>query len=226
MAEIDWLKTAFTFGYDSGEILDPVPSSTRLKQEILIGGSYRTAFFKAVFPFLRPDSNVLELGPGKGSWSRAILNFIPEGTLTTVDFVDVTSWLRPEDYAGRLICHQAADFSLSELPDDQFDFAWSFGVLCHHTIEQIEIVLTKLLRKTKIGGVSVHQYADWNKIYKSGRPLQVADLIQKSVTDLESWWPSNSKPAMAAAAERAGWRIVFDDLDLFERDGIIVLKRW
>src|SRR5579859_6023483 len=137
MADMDWLKTAFTSGYDSGEILDSVPSSTRLKQEVLIGGSYRTAFFKAVFPFLRPDSNVLELGPGKGSWSRAILSFIPEGTLTTVDFVDVTRWLRPEDYAGRLICHQVSDFSLSELPDDQFDFAWSFGVLCHHTIEQI-----------------------------------------------------------------------------------------
>ena len=226
MANVDWLKTTFVGGYDSGEILDFVPSSTRLKQEVMIGGSYRDAFIKAVFPFLRPDSQVLEIGPGKGSWSRAILEFIPEGSLTTVDFVDVTPWLRPETYGGRLVCHQVIDFSLSMLPDNHFDFCWSFGVLCHHTVEQIEAVLAKLLGKMKVGGVAVHQYAEWNKLYRSGRPLQVADLIQKPTTDTESWWPSNSKDAMAAVAEKSGWKVIFDDLDLFERDGMIVLKRW
>ena len=77
MAEMEWLKTTFTAGYDSREILDAVPCATRLKQEVMIGGSYRTAFLKAAFPFLRPDSAVLELGP------RAILHFIPRGNLTT-----------------------------------------------------------------------------------------------------------------------------------------------
>jgi hypothetical protein len=73
--------------------------------------------------------------------------------------------------------------------------------------------------------VSVHQYAEWNKLYRSGRPLQVADLIQKPTTDAESWWPSNSRAAMARAGERSGWKVIFDDLNLFERDGMIVLKR-
>ena len=226
MADLEWIKTTFSDGYDSGEILDIVPSSTRLKQEVLIGGSYRTAFFKAVFPFLQPNSTVLELGPGKGSWSRAILQHIPQGTLTTVDFVDVTSWLSPAAFGGRLTCHKIDDFSLAELPDDHFDFCWSFGVLCHHTIEQIQPILAAVLRKMKAGGVSVHQYADWNKLYRSGRPLQVADLIQKPTEETESWWPSNSKEAMAVVAEKVGWRVIFDDLDLFERDGLIVLKRW
>ena len=29
---------------------------------------------------------------------------------------------------------------------------------------------------------------------------------------------------MAAVAQAAGWTAIFDDLDLFERDGLIVLK--
>lgn len=69
-------------------------------------------------------------------------------------------------------------------------------------------------------------YAEWNKLYRSGRPLQVSDLIQKPTTDAESWWPSNSKEATARTAEKCGWRVIFDDLDLFERDGLVVLKRW
>lgn len=90
MANVEWFLTSFADGYDSGDILQVAPSSTRLKQEVMSGGSYREVFFKAAFPFLRPDSSVLELGPGRGSWSRAILEFIPKGTLTTVDVVDVT----------------------------------------------------------------------------------------------------------------------------------------
>jgi hypothetical protein len=134
--------------------------------------------------------------------------------------------LRPAEHSGRLICHRISDFSLSVLEDNAFDFCWSFGVLCHHTIEQIELVLATLLPKMKVGGVAVHQYAEWNKLYRSGRPLQVADLISKPTTDIESWWPSNSKGAMASAAQRAGWEVIFDDLDLFERGGLVVLKRW
>src|SRR5438105_3334978 len=224
MGNIEWLKTNFHLGYDSGNVLDSVPSSIRLKEEVLIGGSYRNAFFKAAFPFLRPDSRVLEIGPGRGSWSRAILNFIPEGSLTTVDFLDVTDWLKPDTYSGRLVCHQVTDFSLSVLPNNHFDFCWSFGVLCHHTIEQIETVLLELLVKMKPGGVAVHQYAEWNKLFRSGRSLPVSDLMLKP--DTESWWPSNSRQAMAAVAEKSGWTVIFDDLDLFERDGVIVLKRW
>ncbi len=72
----------------------------------------------------------------------------------------------------------------------------------------------------------MHHYAEWRKLYRSGRPLQVSDLVERPTTDAESWWPSNSKEAMAAVAESSGWKVIFDDLDVFERDGMIVLKRW
>ena len=224
MANLEWLKNNFAHGYDSGEILDPVPSSTRLRQEVLIGGSYRHAFHQAVFPFLRPDSVVLELGPGKGSWTRAILEHVPEGRVETIDFVDVRQWLTPERFGGRLICHQVNDTSFSCVPDGAFDFFWSFGVLCHHTIEQITEVLRNARPKMKRGAVSVHEYADWDKFFESGRMVNFPDLPE--TPDTENWWPSNNARAMTAAAEDAGWKVLFPDLNLFKRDGIIVLKAW
>ena len=223
MANLEWLKTAFSQGYESGEILSEAPDNTRVKEEALIGGSYRDAFRKAVLPFLRPDSKVLELGPGTGSWTRAILKYIPHGRLTALDFIDLRNSLRPDDFDGRLIFHQVTDFSFSSVRDGEFDFLWSFGVLCHHTHSQIGEILTASLPKLKMGGIAVHQYAEWNKLYRSGRWKQFEACVQ--LPDAESWWPFNTRTAMAATARQAGWDVIVEDLDLFERDGVIMLKR-
>lgn len=224
MATKDWLQTAFTSGYDSGDILAAVPDSVRLRQEALIGGSYREAFYRAVLPFLRPDSTVLEVGPGRGSWTRALLAHLPEGRVETVDFQDVTEWLVPQRYGGRLVCHQATDLSLDCVADGAFDVFFSFGVLCHHTIEQIGQILTAARAKVRRGGVGIHEYGDWHKMFRSGRMAHFPDLVATS--DEESWWPSNSAAAMAACAEAAGWLVIEADLGLFERDGMILLKAW
>lgn len=224
MGTLNWLRETFAEGYDSGDILAPVPSSVRLREEVLTGGSYRDAFHRAVFPYLWPNSVVLEMGPGKGSWTRAILQHIPEGRLETIDFVDVRPWLKPEEYGGRLVCHQAEDFSFSCVGDGAFDFFFSFGVLCHHTIEQIQEVLTSTLPKMKRGGVAVHHYGDWEKFLESGRMVHFPSLNDQP--DTESWWPSNNAASMAAAAEAAGWRVINPDINLFKRDGLIVLKAW
>jgi SAM-dependent methyltransferase len=224
MGSIEWLRSAFTGGYDSGDILSPVPSSTRLRQEVLIGGSYRETFLKAVLPYLRPDSRVLEIGPGRGSWTRAILRHIPEGSLDAVDLVDVSEWLDEAEFGGRLRVHRADDLALACVPDGAFDFFWSFGVLCHHTIEQIGEVLAAARPKMRPGGVAVHEYGHWPKFYASGRMVAFPDLAASD--DTESWWPSNSPEAMRAAAEAAGWIVIHDDQDLFTRDGICVLKAW
>lgn len=85
MPTIDWLKSEFDYGYNSGDILAPNPTPERLDEESRVGGSYRELFLRGCFPYIVPDSRVLELEPGRGSWSRAILNSIPRGTLHTVD---------------------------------------------------------------------------------------------------------------------------------------------
>ena len=224
MATFEWCKKKFGGGYDSGEILDPVPLSTQLREEVMIGGSYRDAFRQAVFPFLRPDLVILELGPGKGSWTCGILEFIPEGRIETLDVVDVRPWLQPERYGGRLICHQVSDNLFSCVSDGAFDFFWSFGVLCHHSIEQIRTILKNARAKMKRGGVAAHEYGDWEKFYTSGRMVNFPDLVQKP--DVDHWWPSNNARAMCAAAEDAGWEVIVPDLGLFQRHGIILLKAW
>jgi ubiquinone/menaquinone biosynthesis C-methylase UbiE len=129
MPTLDWLQHAFSSGYDSGNVLSLIPGARRRSEERHIGASYRKVFFRAILPYIKADSVVLELGPGRGSWSRAILKYIPQGELHTVDFQDVTVWLQPDRYRDRLFCHQISDNSFSGLKDAYFDFL--FIPSCH-----------------------------------------------------------------------------------------------
>ena len=190
MPTLDWLKREFSYGYDSGNILSRFPNKRRRAEERMVGGSYRAVFGQGLEPYLKPDSRVLELGPGKGAWSRAILNCLPKGELHTVDFQDTTKWLQPEKYQGRLICHTVqknADFSF--LADSYFDVAWSFGVLCHNNAASIGEILAHSLPKLKPGGYAIHQYADWEKLERYGWKEGGVPPEFQTKPDDEIWWP-------------------------------------
>ena len=225
MPALDWLRNRFRFGYSSGNILVPIPGPIRLVEEAKIAGSYREVFRKAVLPYLAQDSRVLELGPERGSWTRAILKHRPRAQVTVVDFQDVAKWLKPERYDGRLICLRVSDNSFSTVEDGSFDFMFSFGVLCHNDAEHIREILRNSLPKMKREGIAAHQYGDWNKLAAYGwRRGGIPARFQQQADD-EIWWPRNTRERMSAMATETGWTILCPDLDLVRRDGIIVLQR-
>lgn len=225
MPTLDWLKKEFHYGYDSGNILSIFPNKSRRNEERTIGGSYRSVFQKAVKPYLKPDSKVLELGPGRGAWSKAILKQIPHGQLHTIDFQDVTKWLSPAQYDGRLVCHRIPEISFDEVQDDYFDLFWSFGVLCHNNIDTIREILRLSLIKVKVGMYSVHQFADWEKLEAFGWNKGAVPEIFKTMSDDEIWWPRNTKAVMNKAASAAGWHVLQEDLNLVGRDSIMLMRR-
>lgn len=224
MPTLNWLRREFNYGYDSGNILSLIPDRVRHSEERKSGGSYRRVFKNGLLPYLRADSKVLELGPGRGSWSRAILKYIPRGELHTVDFQDVSQWLDPPVYGGRLICHQVQDNTFNELPEDYFDVFWSFGVLCHNEAPSILEILRSTRRTMKRGAVSLHQYGDWEKLDQFGWSRGGVPQDFRAKSDQEIWWPRNSQTAMAKLAVEAGWEVVRADLDLLRRDSLILLR--
>ncbi|NEQ97123.1 MAG: class I SAM-dependent methyltransferase [Cyanothece sp. SIO2G6] len=225
MPTIDWLQREFSYGYSSGDILSDAGDPVLLKEEQVVGGSYRDIFMEAIATYLRPDSRVLELGPGRGSWSRAILKYIPNGKLHTIDFQDVSQWLDVDQYGGRLTCHTVTENSFACVADDTFDFFWSFGVLCHNNVEQIEQILGNALNKVKVGGIAIHQYADWSKLDDFGWERGNVPKSFQDLPDDEIWWPRNNRATMVAISHRAGWDVLDPDLGLLERDSMVKLQR-
>lgn len=224
MPTLDWLKQEFRYGYDSGNVLSLFPGRVRRSEERKCGGSYRRVFKEALHPHLHSNSKVLELGPGRGSWSRAILHHIPDGELHTVDFQDVTPWLRPSDYQGRLSCHHVQDNGFHGIQDEYFDLFWSFGVLCHNDTSSIRDILGSARKKMKPGGLAVHQYGDWEKLEAFGWDRGGVPQAFKTQHDQDIWWPRNDQRVMTTLAEEAGWEVLNADLGLLQRDALILLR--
>ena len=220
-----WLQSEFDYGYDSGDVLALVPDASRAKEESIIGGSYRRVFCEGCLPYLRPEFKVLELGPGRGSWSRALLHYLTAGELHTVDFQDVRAWLKPEKYQGRLVCHQTSDSLFSFLPDNYFDFFWSFGVLCHNNTTNIQEIMKHVLPKMKRGALSVHEYSNWDKLEKFGWEKGGVPQEFKHQPDDEIWWVRNNEETMTRVVQNAGWQVICSDLQIVERDSLILMQR-
>ncbi len=225
MPTLNWLKKEFDYGYDSGNVVSRFPNKVRRSEENRIGGSYRQVFRRCIKPFLTSDAQVLELGPGKGAWSRSILNLIPSGKLQTVDFQDASQWLAPEQYDGRLSCHQVTDNSFDCIGAESIDFFWSMGVLCHNNQTHVREILTNSFSKLRPGAHSCHQFADWKKLNRYGWRRGGVPIEFQQMEDDEIWWPRNSTADMVDIATSIGWEVVQRDLGLLRRDGLILLRK-
>lgn len=225
MPTTEWLKKEFDYGYTSGDILSSRPDERRSSEERECGGSYHYYFTKKVLPLLRPDAHVLELGPGGGDWTRALLTHLPQGAVHTCDFQDVRPWLQPDRYPDRLHCHQVHDSSFDCIKDNSFDLFFSFGVLVHCNKELIAEILKNAIRKVKPGGHAIHNYADWDKLDAWGWEKGCVPTRFQNLPDDDIWWPRNTKQEMVHMARQAGWNVLMEDIDCFKRDGVILLQR-
>ncbi|MGC9224810.1 MAG: class I SAM-dependent methyltransferase [Terracidiphilus sp.] len=152
-------------GYYEGSPLDPMASSTY--------GIYGynsilyTIYLSCIRPYVTPDTVALEVGPGRGAWSKAILHRNCR-KLYAVDVVDAeqTGFWRyiGNDSPAEYIVAQ--DLQLPGVPDNAIDFFFCFGVFCHLKPEMCEEYLFSIHRKMKRGGRGFLMIADFDKYEK------------------------------------------------------------
>ncbi len=219
----EWLKKEFSYGYDSGNIEDSLANKQREQEESRIGGSYSEIATKLLKKYVKEDSNILELGPGRGSWSKVILNILEKkGSLSTLDFQDVSKWLNKDDYKAALHTHQIDSNSYECLEDNTYDLFWSFGVLCHNNIDSIYQIMHNIYQKMKKGAILIHQYADWDKLDSYGWDKGAVPKKFKNQRDDEIWWPRNNKTVMRTILEANGYEVIQIDCELTLRDSIFI----
>jgi SAM-dependent methyltransferase len=117
---------------------------------------------RVVFPHLRPDSIVVELGPGTGRFSRLIAAQLPEGQLRLVDhspFV-VEFLARYFQSNPRVSTHLNDGASLPFAEDGWADLVFSAGTLIALSLGTIDLYLREFRRVLKLGGLAIFDYID------------------------------------------------------------------
>lgn len=225
MSTQEFIRNEFSYGYSSGNILADPPDPVTQKENTVIGGRYRDVFMSLIAPHLTPGSRILELGPGKGSWTTAMLEQGPDCQIHTIDYQDLGRWINIPALNGRLVHHQVEEgHSFAPVPKKSFDFFFAWGVLCHWAQADIESILAGALTCMKPGGRAVIQYAAWEKLDAYGWERGGIPLSFRDMDDKDMWWPRNSVEDMARLCRNAGWSVLEADCGIVQRDGVALLS--
>lgn len=172
MADQSWSKNAFSEGYSTGSITDlygedEAAGALLILEEQKLGGSVGDFFANAVKPLLKADDRLLELGPGRGDFTRGLFTAITEGEIHTIDLQDIRPWVQDLTirFKERFFIHQVeiGDCDYNCLENGYFDTFFSFGVFCHMNLTDLERFLIKLKQKLKKDAICIAQYSDWQK---------------------------------------------------------------
>jgi len=115
-------------------------------------------------PYVKAETVVIEIGPGRGAWTRAIAELNPRH-IYAVDAVSAEHsgfW----NYVGNrpnVDYIVAIDSSLAGVPENSADYFFSFGCFCHIRPEMCEAYIASLARKMKSGAQGFLMIADYDK---------------------------------------------------------------
>jgi SAM-dependent methyltransferase len=158
--ELQSFTKLWSGGFHGGDPLDPLGYSTYAAMGYM--SVLHATYLACIKPYVHADTVALEIGPGRGAWTRALLPAREVWCLDALSAEHNGFW----EYVGKqshVRYFKVEDFECNELPDNHFDYVFSFGCLCHVSFDGITAYLTNLRRKLKPGANCFLFVADYDK---------------------------------------------------------------
>lgn len=249
-AEIASFANLWRGGYYEGDPLDPYHAGSTYRGAGFVSALYAT-YCAAIRPYITPETVALEIGPGRGAWTKPLLAAREVWALDALS-ADHNGIFEYLGHPKNLTYHQVSDFSCSMLPDAHFDYVFSFGCLCHVSFDGITAYARNLRPKLKPGAHlfwMVGDYAKFNASLRNADPgglwdnviptrrrfallrrafLRIARSAQRppiaaNVNDRASpgRWYDAGAERTAAMLESLGYRVLDADIGTSLRDPIL-----
>ena len=174
--ELESFQTLWQGGYFEGDVLDPLASSTYGRTGFM--SILYATYLKSIKPYINANTVALEIGPGRGTWTKTMLG---------AKKIVVMDALSAEHngffgYVGKqphVQYTQVSDFLCTDLPDDTFNYMFSFGCLCHVSFEGISSYAKNLYPKLKSGSNCFWMIADYDRFNALASREDELDLLMR-----------------------------------------------
>lgn len=165
-------------GYFEGDPLDPLGPSKYRRIGYL--SQIHAVYQVCVRPYVDKETVVLEIGPGRGAWTRTMLQAKEIWCLDAKSREEnsIDEYL---NHPTNLFYHQVRDFSCAMLPDNKFTFLFSFGCFCHVPFEGITEYAKNLFPKLKSGANGFWMVADYDKRNSVSRHFARHDIFARTL---------------------------------------------
>ena len=221
MDNLSIFKDLWPGGYFEGNPLNPnSPSSYGNLSWIFYEGriisTLHATYLRCIKPYIDSRKVALEIGPGKGAWSKCMLDFKQLIVIDPVSAEDTGFY----DYVGNhynVHYEQIQDFSLKFLPYRFIDYVFSFGCLCHISFEGISLYARNMFDKLKEDANCFWMIADKDKFKKATGD----DLIEGN----NGGWHNTGLSRTCDLLTSIGYTVITQDVDTCSRDPIIHFRK-
>ena len=146
-------------GFYAGDPLDRMRSPYGLFG--YVGVPYAIVL-RCIRPYVNENVVALEIGPGRGAYTRALLESASVWCLDALSAEHNKFW----EYVGdqpHVHYAEVTDFGCEMVPDDGIDYMFSYDALCHVPFDGIEAYAAALLPKLRSGAQCFWMVADYAK---------------------------------------------------------------
>ncbi len=157
--ELRSFQSLWEGGFYQGDPADPLFGLYGLHSYMGVSHAILCA---CVRPYVRPGVTALEIGCGRGAWTRHMLG---AGTVYCLDALSAEHngfW----EHVGRhdhVRYFKVDDFTMSMVPEDGVDFVFSYDALCHVSFDGISAYARSLFPRMRRGAVAFWMVADYGK---------------------------------------------------------------
>lgn len=225
--EMDFMKKHHPWPHGSfeGDPLNPsaIPRSFIDKNQYLgYAKTNKKPFLNVVYqecikPFINAETVALEVGPGRGGWTRCMLEAKEIYTLDVVE--PPPKFLVDLNKIKYIVVN---NFDCEELPDNHINYMFSFNTLCHITFAGMSEYAKNLFKKLKPGANCFWMIADEKKLSKSsGNEQRYPEEFKHTVGNFYRQGALETSEML----KDIGYEVVSEDLDILHRDPIIHFKK-
>jgi hypothetical protein len=174
--ELTQFRDLWEGGYYEGNPLDPMAPSGYGPFGYM--SCLHATYLRCIKPYVSENTRVLEIGPGRGAWTRCFLarNAQEIWALDALSAEHNGFW----EYVGRRpnvhYC-QVQDDLCAMVPDASIDYFFSFGTFCHLSPQVTRDYLKSIFRTMRPGAHGFLMIADYNKfnsLLTSGEQLSIS----------------------------------------------------
>lgn len=158
--ELEMFQDLWKGGYFEGDPLNPMARSG-YGQLGFISTLYAT-YLRCIKPYINKDSISLEIGPGRGCWTKGLLSSKEIYALDALS-EEHNEFFKYLGYPENVQYFQVEDFKCEMLPDNYFNYMFSYGCLCHVSFEGIREYAKNLYPKLKGNSNCFWMIADYDK---------------------------------------------------------------
>lgn len=158
-AELESFQDIWPGGFFEGDPRDPVFGLWGIVSFL---GVSHAVYLGCVKPYVTPETTVLEIGCGRGAWTKLMLQARHVYALDALSAEHNNFY----EYVGRhanVEYMKVQDFSLNEIPLDSVDLTFSYGALCHVSFDGITEYANNLFPRMRKGGHGFWMVADYVK---------------------------------------------------------------